>query len=186
MRSVCPSPSWTPPVCCVDSRSADQTQHIGELLGAQLEGGDVVGLRGELGVGKTCLAQGIARGLGVDPAVPVTSPTFVLVAEYPARVALRHVGVGQEEVGWITILAAFAFVRLISALPITPGGVGVVELGYVAVLTKDLPEELRAQVVAAVLVFRFLTFFLPIPTGALSYSYWRANTSWRQAPEDDA
>ncbi len=90
MRSVYPSPSWTPPVCCVDSRSADQTQRIGELLGAQLEGGDVVGLRGELGAGKTCFAQGIARGLGVDPAVPVTSPTFVLVAEYPARVALRH------------------------------------------------------------------------------------------------
>ncbi len=94
-------------------------------------------------------------------------------------VALRHVGVAEEELGWIAVLAAFAFVRLISALPITPGGVGVVELGYAAALTIGLDDATKAQVVAAILVFRFLTYFLPIPFGAAAYTYWRANKSWR-------
>ena len=72
------------------SRSPDETRRLGALLGELLEGGDVVSVSGELGAGKTCLVQGIARGLGVDPAVPITSPTFTLVGEYPGRLALRH------------------------------------------------------------------------------------------------
>jgi uncharacterized protein (TIRG00374 family) len=99
-------------------------------------------------------------------------------------VALRHVGIDQSELSWIAVLAAFAFVRLISALPITPGGVGVVELGYAAVLTIGMEETLRAQVVAAVLLFRAITYFLPIPLGAVSYVVWRRNRSWRLRPEE--
>lgn len=72
------------------SRSAEETRALGAVLGALLQGGDVVAVSGELGAGKTCLVQGIARGLGVPPSVPVTSPTFTLVGEYPGRVALRH------------------------------------------------------------------------------------------------
>ncbi len=99
-------------------------------------------------------------------------------------VALRHVGVSEEDLSWITVLAAFAFVRLISALPITPGGVGVVELGYAASLTVSMDAAMSAQVVAAILVFRFLTFFLPIPFGAAAYVFWRANKSWRRDAAD--
>jgi uncharacterized protein (TIRG00374 family) len=94
-------------------------------------------------------------------------------------ITLRHVGVSQEELSWIQVLAAFAFVRLISALPITPGGVGVVELGYAAALTIGLDPATKAQVVAAILVFRVITFALPIPFGAASYVIWRRNRSWR-------
>ncbi len=72
------------------SRSAEDTRRLGALLGELLVGGDVVCVSGELGAGKTCLVQGIALGLGVDPEIPVTSPTFTLVGEYPGRVALRH------------------------------------------------------------------------------------------------
>ncbi len=72
------------------SRSAEDTRRLGALLGELLVGGDVVCVSGELGAGKTCLVQGIALGLGVDPAILVTSPTFTLVGEYPGRVALRH------------------------------------------------------------------------------------------------
>ena len=90
-------------------------------------------------------------------------------------VALRHVGVSQEELSWIAVLAAFAFVRLISALPLTPGGVGVVELGYAAVLTIGLDDITSAQVVAAILVFRAVTYLLPIPLGLISYVIWRLN-----------
>jgi uncharacterized protein (TIRG00374 family) len=94
-------------------------------------------------------------------------------------VALRHVGVSQEELSWITVLAAFSFVRLISALPLTPGGVGVVELGYAAVLTIGLDDIASAQVVAAILVFRAITYLLPIPLGLVSYVFWRTNKSWK-------
>ena len=94
-------------------------------------------------------------------------------------ITLRHVGVSQEELSWIQALAAFSFVRLISALPITPGGVGVVELGYVAALTIGLDQATDAQVVAAILVFRAITYALPIPLGAGSYILWRRNQSWR-------
>ena len=95
-------------------------------------------------------------------------------------VALRNVGVSESDIGWIKVLAAFAFVRLISALPITPGGLGVVELGYTAALAIGVDEALDAQIVAAVLLFRFITFVLPIPFGAASYIFWRRNKSWRK------
>jgi uncharacterized protein (TIRG00374 family) len=96
-------------------------------------------------------------------------------------VALRHVGVSQEELSWIAVLAAFAFVRLISALPLTPGGVGVVELGYAAVLTIGLDGITSAQVVAAILVFRAVTYILPIPLGLVSYVIWRFNKTWKMS-----
>jgi putative heme transporter len=85
--------------------------------------------------------------------------------------ALRHVGVAESEVSWVEALAAFALVRLLSAFPLTPGGLGVVELGLAAALVLAGGDE--AQVVAAVLVFRLLTFLLPIPIGALTWWLWR-------------
>jgi len=99
-------------------------------------------------------------------------------------VALRHVGVSQEDLSWVAVLAAFAFVRLISALPLTPGGVGVVELGYAAVMTIGLDDITSAQVVAAILVFRAVTYLLPIPLGFISYITWRGNRSWKMTEED--
>lgn len=62
------------------SRSTEQTQRVGMRLGALLQPGDVVGLVGDLGAGKTTLVQGIAAGWGTLDAV--SSPTFVLVNVY--------------------------------------------------------------------------------------------------------
>jgi putative heme transporter len=98
-------------------------------------------------------------------------------------ITLRHVGVSEDELSWVKVLAAFAFVRLISALPVTPGGVGVVELGYAAALTIGLDASIKAQVVAAILVFRTITYVLPIPFGAATYVIWRRNQSWRMDEE---
>jgi tRNA threonylcarbamoyladenosine biosynthesis protein TsaE len=75
---------------CARSRRPDETQALGEALGRALGPGAVIALRGPLGAGKTCFVQGLARGLGVDPRTPVTSPTFTLVGEYAARIPLRH------------------------------------------------------------------------------------------------
>ena len=62
------------------THSEAETEALGAALGRLLQPGDVLALVGDLGAGKTCLTRGVARGLGVDE--PVTSPTFILVAEY--------------------------------------------------------------------------------------------------------
>jgi len=74
----------------VESRSAADTQQIGEILGRQLRAGDVVGLSGDLGAGKTELVRGLARGLDIDPDV-IYSPSFTLVAEHEGRLRLNHI-----------------------------------------------------------------------------------------------
>jgi tRNA threonylcarbamoyladenosine biosynthesis protein TsaE len=71
-----------------ETRSAGETQGLGRELASLLRPGDVVLLLGELGAGKTCFAQGVARGLGVGE--QVTSPTFTLMREYRGRMPLYH------------------------------------------------------------------------------------------------
>ena len=92
------------------SRSPAETRTLGRRLGELLEAGDVVTLRGDLGAGKTALAQGVGEGLGVTE--PVSSPTFTLVQEYRGRLPLWHLDVyrlrSPEEVvdlGWSDLLA---------------------------------------------------------------------------------
>ena len=97
---------------------------------------------------------------------------------------LRHVGVSASEVSWVEALAAFAFIRLITALPITPGGLGVVELGATAALVAAGGEE--AAVVAGVLVYRALTYLLPIPFGLATYLRWRQGSSRRKETLESA
>jgi tRNA threonylcarbamoyladenosine biosynthesis protein TsaE len=71
------------------SSSAERTRGIGTRLGRLAAAGDVILLVGPLGVGKTVLAQGIARGLAIgDCAV---SPSFVLLREYKGRLPLYHI-----------------------------------------------------------------------------------------------
>ncbi len=70
--------------------SEERTAALGTALGGILEPGDVVALWGELGAGKTFLAGAIARGLGVPPSTPITSPTFTLINEYDGRIHLYH------------------------------------------------------------------------------------------------
>jgi tRNA threonylcarbamoyladenosine biosynthesis protein TsaE len=83
-----------------DTASPDETQQLGAALGRVLEAGDVVGLAGPLGAGKTCFVQGLARGLGVPPERRVASPSFTIVNEHPGRVPLYHVDLYRiEEAG---------------------------------------------------------------------------------------
>ena len=72
------------------SESAGQTEEIAYLIGKKLRAGDVLALSGELGSGKTCFTAGLARGLEVNEEYQITSPTFTLINEYPARYRLYH------------------------------------------------------------------------------------------------
>ena len=90
----------------IQTSSAEETVSIGRQLGRFLTPGMVLGLCGDLGAGKTCMAKGIAAGLGIAPET-VTSPTFTLVAEhYRGRIPLYHIdlyrleGVEVEELGY--------------------------------------------------------------------------------------
>lgn len=78
-----------------ESRSPEETRRIGEALGIVLGPRDVVACVGELGAGKTCFLQGVARGLGV--AEPATSPTFVLINQYQGRCPVYHVDAYRTE-----------------------------------------------------------------------------------------
>ena len=115
------------------------------------------------------------RWLGLTAATIVSHLSLYAVL----LAALRTMGVSEQEVGWAQVLAAFAFARLATAIPLTPGGVGVVELALIGGITAA--GGARAPVVASVLVFRLLTYVLPIVLGGLTYLYWRANHSWRDS-----
>jgi uncharacterized membrane protein YbhN (UPF0104 family) len=94
--------------------------------------------------------------------------------------ALRFIGVDGDQVSLAEALAVFAFARLLTAIPFTPGGLGVIELALITGLAAA--GGARASVAAAVLTFRALTYVLPIPIGLATYVFWQRNRSWRREP----
>ena len=71
------------------SASPQETLAFGEHIAGMLEPGSVIALHGSLGSGKTCLAKGIARGLGITETI--TSPTYTIICEYTDPVLLYHI-----------------------------------------------------------------------------------------------
>lgn len=98
--------------------------------------------------------------------------------------SLRHLGVSEQEISTTEAFAVYAFSRLLSVVPITPGGVGLIDLGYIGGLTAFDGDE-KAAIVAAVLLFRVLTYGIQIPIGAFTYIIWRVKSDWRR-PADAA
>lgn len=74
----------------VETRSPEETERLGEVLGGLLTAGSVLLLAGDLGSGKTCLTRGLARGMGVAADEPVTSPSYTLMNQYHGRCELYH------------------------------------------------------------------------------------------------
>lgn len=81
----------------IETRSPEELRDVGAELARDLRPGDVLGLIGDLGAGKTELVKGIARGLGLGED-EVTSPTFTLVQTYRGgRMTLHHVDLYRLE-----------------------------------------------------------------------------------------
>jgi tRNA threonylcarbamoyladenosine biosynthesis protein TsaE len=84
----------------VKTESVDETRALGRRLGAALQAGDVIGLEGDLGTGKTELVRGIAEALGVT--ARVHSPTFVLHHQYAGRLPVEHYDLYRlEGLAWV-------------------------------------------------------------------------------------
>jgi tRNA threonylcarbamoyladenosine biosynthesis protein TsaE len=73
------------------TRSPQETRNWGQRLGKLLRGGEIIGLSGELGSGKTCFARGVAEGAGVGKEAWIRSPTFTLINEYDGRLPVYHI-----------------------------------------------------------------------------------------------
>jgi uncharacterized protein (TIRG00374 family) len=118
-----------------------------------------------------------ARGWRITVTTAVSNLTLWLVL----LACLRGVGLSQAQVPWQTSLAAYAFVRLLTVVPITPGGLGITELGLVGILAAGVGHSamngashaVSAQVTAAVLLYRAVTYLPPIPLGAIACLTWR-------------
>ncbi|GMQ86411.1 MAG: hypothetical protein BMS9Abin07_1989 [Acidimicrobiia bacterium] len=95
--------------------------------------------------------------------------------------SLRAVGVGEDEVSTAWVVLAVSLGRLLVAIPISPGGLGLVDLGFIGLLTLGWGAGADAALLSAgVLLFRALAFVPPILAGLGSWVFWRSNRSWRQ------
>ena len=81
-----------------ETSSPEGTQVLGEIIGRNAQPGDIFLLTGPLGAGKTCLSQGIARGMDVPE--NLRSPTFVLMTRHQGRLVLHHVDLYRINDSW--------------------------------------------------------------------------------------
>jgi tRNA threonylcarbamoyladenosine biosynthesis protein TsaE len=79
------------------TQSPEETQSIGKQIGGNLQAGDIIALIGELGAGKTCLTQGIARGIGIASHEVVNSPSYTLINEYAGNIPIYHIDLYRLE-----------------------------------------------------------------------------------------
>ena len=88
-------------------------------------------------------------------------------------ICLRACGVTVAEVSWEKSFAGYALIRLLTTIPITPGGLGITEVGLTAYLASGQGTAVTDRIAAAILLARALTFVVPIPFGAVNFTVWR-------------
>jgi uncharacterized protein (TIRG00374 family) len=97
-------------------------------------------------------------------------------------VCLRALGAAGSEVSFAEAFAGWTLARLLGSLPLTPGGVGVVELGLTGALIGFGGDN--AEVVAAVLLYRALTILPTVALGILAGFLWRRQRTSRPAASE--
>lgn len=95
-------------------------------------------------------------------------------------ICLRACGVSAAEVTWEKSFAGYALIRLLTTVPITPGGLGITEVGLTAYLASGLGAAATDRIAAAILLARALTFVVPIPLGAVNFTVWK----WLRRKDD--
>jgi uncharacterized protein (TIRG00374 family) len=93
---------------------------------------------------------------------------------------LRACGVSAAEVSWEKSFAGYALIRLLTTIPVTPGGLGITEVGLTAYLGSGQGSAVTDRIAAAILLSRALTFVVPIPFGAFTFATWK----WLRRKDD--
>lgn len=99
--------------------------------------------------------------------------------------SIYAVGVTTDDIPIPWVVLSFALGRFLVMIPVSPGGLGLVDLGWIGLLTlgwqtANPGEPVDTDLIAAgVLLFRALSLFPPIPIGMGTWIFWRANRSWR-------
>ena len=97
--------------------------------------------------------------------------------------ALRIVGLDAAILSIGQIFVVWVIVMLITAIPITPGGIGIAEVAYIALFGQIAGSEYNDVIAAGVILFRLAQWFLPIPIGWVSVALWRRQVSNGQLPD---
>lgn len=113
-------------------------------------------------------AIGVARSRWIPLTVTATIFQFTTFGVFLASV--RFVGISNVQVPFAEVLMVFAFARFVSAVPLTPGALGISEISYTAMLITA--GAAHPEAVASVLLFRGLTYLLPLPFGVISSISW--------------
>lgn len=128
------------------SHTDAETRALGQKIGSLVSHGLIVTLTGDLGSGKTCLVQGLARGLNVSEEYIVTSPSYTLINEYPGRLPLYHVDlyridnpVDLDEIGLFDIVERDGVTAIEWADRMQPGDL----VEYVSIVFEILDDSLR-------------------------------------------
>ncbi len=128
------------------------------------------------------------RSVVADRAVPLSIAT---VANHAAMatlftVSIYAVGITTDDIPLPWVVLAFSLGRFLVMIPVSPGGLGLVDLGWIGLLTlgwqtanPGAPVDQDA-IAAGVLLFRGLSLLPPIPIGMGTWIFWRFNTSWRK------
>lgn len=101
-------------------------------------------------------------------------------------VSIYAVGVTTSDIAIPWVILSFSLGRFLVMIPVSPGGLGLVDLGWLGLLTlgwqatnPDAPVD-HDLIAAGALLFRGLSLFPPIPIGMATWVFWRVNKSWRQ------
>ena len=97
--------------------------------------------------------------------------------------ALRFVGIPSDVLPTMDIFIVWTIVLLIQAIPITPGGIGIVGIAYIFFFTRILGEEWSSIIAAGVAIFRLMQWALPIPIGWGFTFHWRAKVARGDLPD---
>jgi uncharacterized membrane protein YbhN (UPF0104 family) len=150
----------------VVARVARATQRTAQRVGRAGEGDWAAPATAYLAGLRTTL-----RRHGPTAALAVAASHLLQVALL--LLALRALGVPAEHVGLVQVTVVYVLVRLVTAVPVTPGGLGVAELGLVAGLRAGVAPGMDEPIVAAALLFRVATYLLPILLAPAALVGWR-------------